>query len=79
MFINLNIKWPAFSWLLSLLLFSPLLAIIWQSFGDDQNIFSHLWQTVLPDYLLNTLLVVIGVAVSSMVIGVPLAWLIAMC
>jgi len=79
MFINLNIKWPAFSWLLSLLLFSPLLAIIWQSFGDDHNIFSHLWQTVLPDYLLNTLLVVIGVAVSSMLIGVPLAWLIAMC
>jgi iron(III) transport system permease protein len=79
MFINLNIKWPAFSWLLSLLLFLPLLAIIWQSFGDDQNIFSHLWQTVLPDYLLNTFLVVMGVAVSSMVIGVPLAWFIAMC
>lgn len=79
MFIKLNIKWPAFSWLLSLLLFTPLLAIIWQSFGDDQDIFSHLWQTVLPDYLLNTILVVIGVAFCSMVIGVPLAWLVAMC
>ena len=79
MFIKLNLKWPAFSWLLSLLLFLPLLAIIWQSFGDDQDIFSHLWQTVLPDYLLNTLLVVTGVALSSMLLGVPLAWLIAMC
>lgn len=79
MLIHLDRKWPAFSWLLSLLLFLPLLAIIWQSFGDDQDIFSHLWQTVLPDYLLNTLLVVLGVAMCSMVIGVPLAWLVAMC
>jgi len=79
MFIQLSKKWPAVSWLLSLLLFLPLLAIVWQSFGNDQDVFAQLWQTVLPDYLLNTLLVVIGVATLSMVIGVPIAWLVAMC
>ncbi|MDP2560731.1 iron ABC transporter permease [Psychrobium sp. 1_MG-2023] len=79
MFIQLNKKWPAFSWLLSLLIFMPLMAIVWQSFGDDQAVFSHLWQTVLPQYLINTFLVVFGVAFLSMLIGVPLAWLVAMC
>jgi iron(III) transport system permease protein len=79
MFIQLSKKWPAVSWLLSLLLFLPLLAIVWQSFGDDQDVFAQLWQTVLPDYLLNTLLLVVGVATLSMFIGVPIAWLVAMC
>ncbi len=79
MFIQLSKKWPAFSWLLSLLLFLPLLAIVWQSFGDDQDVFAQLWATVLPDYLVNTLLIVLGVALLSAVIGVPIAWLVAMC
>ncbi|MGB0899132.1 MAG: ABC transporter permease [Psychrobium sp.] len=79
MLIVLNKKWPAFSWLLSFLLFLPLLAIIWQSFGDDGNVFAELWQSVLPDYMLNTLLVVVSVGTLSMLIGVPIAWLIAMC
>ena len=79
MFIQLSKKWPAFSWLLSLLLFLPLLAIVWQSFGDDQDVFAQLWATVLPDYLINTLLIVLGVALLSAVIGVPIAWLVAMC
>lgn len=79
MFIKLNNKWPASSWLLSILIFLPLLAIVWQSFGHDEDVFAHLWQTVLPDYILNTLLVVVGVAFFSMLIGVPIAWFIAMC
>lgn len=77
--IVLNKKWPAFSWLLSFLLFLPLLAIIWQSFGDDGNVFAELWQSVLPDYMLNTALVVGTVGFLSMLIGVPVAWLVAMC
>ena len=79
MLIVLNKKWPAFSWLLSFLLFLPLLAIVWQSFGDDADVFAQLWQTVLPDYLVNTLLVVVSVSLLVLVIGVPIAWLVAMC
>ncbi|NRA60373.1 MAG: iron ABC transporter permease [Psychrobium sp.] len=79
MYIRLNKKWPALSWLFSLLIFLPILAIVWQSFGDDQDVFGHLWRTVLPDYLINTLLVVSGVAVLSLCIGVPIAWFVAMC
>mgnify|MGYP000339023669 CR=1 FL=1 len=79
MFIKLNVKWPAASWLLSFLIFLPLLAIVWQSFGHDEDVFAHLWQTVLPDYVLNTVMVVLGVAFLSMLIGVPMAWFIAMC
>jgi len=79
MFIKLNKKWPAASWLLSFLIFLPLLAIVWQSFGHDNDVFAHLWRTVLPDYLLNTVLVVFGVALLSMLIGVPMAWFVAMC
>ncbi len=79
MSIRLNKQWSVFSWLLALLLFTPLLSIIWQSFADDQAIFSHLWNSVLPDYLINSLLVVLGVVSVSFLFGVSTAWLVVMC
>ncbi len=40
---------------------------------------AHLWATVLPDYLLNTLLLSAWVALGVAVIGVSTAWLVTMC
>lgn len=77
MFVKINKKWPASSWFLAIILVSPVLAIIWQSFGQDQAIFSHLWDTVLPSYLFNSISIVLGVIVVSTILGVPCAWLIA--
>lgn len=76
---NLSIskKWPVFSWLLALTLSSPFIAIVWQSFADDQEIFYHLFQTVLPDYVFNSFAITLAVILIATVIGVPSAWLIA--
>jgi iron(III) transport system permease protein len=41
--------------------------------------FAHLWSTVLPEYLGNSLLIVGIVGVLSAVIGIGCAWLVAAC
>ena len=57
----------------------PLIAIAYQSLFGEMEVFAHLWRTVLPDYLSNTFALVLVVGIGSLVVGVPLAWLTAMC
>ncbi|MDA9557952.1 iron ABC transporter permease [Vibrio sp.] len=73
------IFWKTSSYAFAILLVLPILAIVYQSFGDTGDIFSHLLSTVLPTYVLNTFLLTFGVMVLSFLWGVPSAWLIAMC
>ena len=79
MILNVDKRWPVFSWILALLLVFPLVAIVYQSLLDDQQVFTHLWNTVLTDYIINTILLVAGVAFASLLIGIPTAWLTDMC
>lgn len=67
------------SGLTSLVLVLPILAIFYTSFGGDNDLFSHLIQTVMPTYASNTLWLVFGVMVLSLLLGIPTAWLMAMC
>ena len=53
--------WQIGSWVLALLLISPLLALLGEALASEYQMFVHLWQTVLWDYIRNTLLVVLGV------------------
>ncbi|TKB43289.1 iron ABC transporter permease [Thalassotalea mangrovi] len=46
---------------------------------SSQGIFAQLADTVLFDYISNSILMVIGVCLISLLIGLPLAWLVAMC
>lgn len=71
--------WMISSWLLALLLGLPVIALIWSALSADGALFVHLADTVLADYLINTLLLVIGVVSLSLIFGVPTAWLVAMC
>ncbi len=57
----------------------PLLTVLLLSFGDNQDIWSHLAATVLPDYLITTGLLMLGVGVGTLSIGVSTAWLVTMC
>lgn len=45
----------------------------------DSEVWGHLAATVLPDLLGNTLLLVAGVAVGTVLLGVSLAWLTSLC
>lgn len=43
------------------------------------EVWDHLVRTVLPTYVLNSLLLVLGVALGSLALGVSTAWLTTMC
>lgn len=74
-----NCGWIVSSWAIALLLGLPVLALIFSAFSADGDLFRHLADTVLFDYLANTLGLVVGVVVLSLLFGVPTAWLVAMC
>lgn len=57
----------------------PVLAVLTLSFGNNEDIWSHLASTVLPHYLKSTALLMLGVGVGTFLIGVSTAWLTAMC
>lgn len=74
-------RWRGFAFALpiALLTIVPLLAVVWMAFTPQWDIWQHLWNYVLPRVLGNTLLLMLLVSVAVLVVGVPLAWLTAMC
>lgn len=74
-----NRLWKTSSGALALLLVLPIFAIFYLSLGDSGDLFAHLTSTVMPTYTYNTIVLVIGVMAVTLVLGVPTAWLMAMC
>ncbi|WP_439828127.1 ABC transporter permease [Aeromonas enteropelogenes] len=74
-----NFGWITGSWATALLLALPVLALVFSAFSADGDLFRHLADTVLSAYLGNTLGLIIGVVLLSLLFGVPTAWLVAMC
>ncbi|MDC9525556.1 iron ABC transporter permease [Pseudoalteromonas sp. Angola-30] len=72
-------KWQLFAWSTGLLLSAPLFFLIYESLQGDSEVFSHLWDTVLWDYITNTVLLIFGVCLLSCAIALPLGWLSAYC
>ncbi len=70
--------WGVGTALVCLLVAMPLLTVVVLSFGDNQDIWSHLAATVLPDYVLTTGLLMLGVGTGTLSIGVSTAWLVTM-
>ena len=63
----------------ALLILLPILAILAMALTSSESLFGHLWETVLPTYALNTLLLVAGTTGLTLLFGIPAAWLTAMC
>ncbi|MFM5127328.1 ABC transporter permease [Aeromonas veronii] len=74
-----NFGWMNGSWAIALLLCLPVIALLFSAFSAEGELFRHLADTVLLDYLANTLGLVVGVVLLSLLFGVPTAWLVAMC
>ena len=72
-----TLKWTAL--LIGVLLGLPILSVIGQSLFAGVESISHLWNTVLSEYISNSLMLMLGVAVGTLLIGVPTAWLTTMC
>lgn len=67
-------------WVVTCLLITPILALVSSAFhSDDSGSFQHLIDTVLLDYTLNTLLLILGVITLSFIFALPVAWFVACC
>lgn len=69
--------WAILVALLCLLILGPFLSIIWTAAGDSGGLWSHLMETVFPRYVANTLILMFGVGVLSLVFGLSTAWIIS--
>lgn len=77
--ITLSKKWAFISGLIALLVSIPILAVLSSFFVSSGDIWSHLAETVLGDYISNSLLLIVGVSLGVILTGVSLAWIITMC
>lgn len=71
--------WRAAAFLISLLVAVPVCAILVSVFSPTGQIWAHLVRNVLSDLLVNTFWLVAGVALGTLLLGVSLAWLTAVC
>ena len=61
------------------LLILPIAAVAFYAFAPGQGTWAHLAATVLPSYVGNTLWLAILVGFGTVMVGVPAAWMVAMC
>lgn len=63
----------------ALLLMLPILVIVGFVFAGSADVFKHLFDTVLADYVGNSLLLMLGVGIGVLLLGIPTAWLTSVC
>lgn len=69
--------WQSSLVFLSFVLGLPVLAILYSLHDPQWDIWSHLAETVLADYVFNSLVLATGVGFGALIIGTSLAWVIA--
>lgn len=74
---NKSKTWLISSWAIALALIVPMLVMFLNGIGASSELFFHLWQSVLPTYISNTLQLALMVAVLVFLFGVPAAALIS--
>ena len=65
--------------LVAALLALPVVVVVSSVFSPSEGTWAHLASTVLPEYVRNSLLLMMGVAFGVMVGGISSAWLTVMC
>lgn len=68
--------WTVATLLIALFLIAPVAAVFWAATGDTGGLWRHLFETVLPRYVANTLILMAGVGTLSILIGVATAWIV---
>ncbi|MEM7120883.1 MAG: iron ABC transporter permease [Pseudomonadota bacterium] len=65
--------------LISVLVALPIVAVVVNIFAPSEGLWVNLVRTVLPTYLINTVILMVGVGVFVTMIGTGAAWLVTMC
>lgn len=73
------VGWEIAVGLVALLVATPVLVVISSVFTPSGDIWQHLATTVLPAYIRNSVLLMIGVGIGVLLVGVGTAWLVTMC
>ncbi|MFK8079863.1 MAG: ABC transporter permease [Granulosicoccus sp.] len=68
--------WTVMALTVAFIVLLPILSVVWLAFNPEENIWPHLFQTVLSGYVMTTLGLMLGVAIGTSVIGVSTAWLV---
>ncbi|MBE9156528.1 iron ABC transporter permease [Nodosilinea sp. LEGE 06152] len=85
---SLNIPWKAAHWpdgwtvsvaLIALVMLLPVAIILASLFTNSSDAWGHLAATVLPEYVRNSLVLMVGVGLGVLAIGVSTAWLVSTC
>ncbi|OUR67013.1 iron ABC transporter permease [Marinomonas sp. 42_23_T18] len=63
----------------ALLLSLPVMVILTNVATGQANVWQHLIDTVLADYISSSLILMLGVGLGSLLLGVPTAWLTSVC
>ncbi len=74
---NLLNFWKNISYILIILLITPIVMLILSSFQNNIDTWLHLFDTKLSIYFYNTLSLLLGVGILSITIGVSCAWILA--
>ncbi len=64
---------------LALLMMLPLVSVLTSIFSDTGTVWQHLITTVLGEYILNSLILMVGVGAGVAIVGTTCAWLVTMC
>ncbi|MDA7598545.1 iron ABC transporter permease [Alphaproteobacteria bacterium] len=70
-------KWSLLVLILCAILLGPVAALVVTAFGDSGGLWPHLLETVLGRYVLNTLVLMLGVGVLAVGFGVSTAWVVS--
>ncbi len=73
----MNRAWHIAAWGLALLMALPLLVLVIRSFSGDGETWQHLQSTVLSRYIWNTLLLLLGTGLLSLIFGLSTAWIVS--
>lgn len=71
--------WTVLVMAIALLIATPVLFVLGSIFSNSYEVWHHLASTVLLDYILNSLALMVGVGCGVLTIGVGTAWLVTMC
>ncbi len=70
-------RWSILTTLIALLLTVPLWVLVSFVFEPTNDNWAHLSDTLLPVYIINSLWLMLGVTIGTLLLGIPTAWLIS--
>ncbi len=72
-------RWQLGMLFITLLFALPVITVISFVFQGHNDVWQHLVDTVLADYISNSLLLILGVSIGTLSIGISTAWLTSLC